>query len=343
MEREKILEVKDLHVSFDTYAGEVQAVRGVTFDLYKAEAIAVVGESGCGKSVTAKSIMKLIPSPPGRLKSGSIVFNGKDITHYKRKQMESIRGSEIGMIFQDPMTSLSPTMLVGKQIAEGLMQHQKLSKKQAKEKAVEMLRLVGIPNPESRVNQYPHEFSGGMRQRAMIAIALACNPKLLIADEPTTALDVTIQAQILDLMKELKQKMDTSIILITHDLGVAANIAERIIVMYAGKVVESGTIGEIFYNPQHPYTWGLLKSVPRLDLGHKEELIPIIGTPPDLFSPPKGCGFAARCKYSMKICYQMQPETTECVEGHKVSCWLQHPDSPAVTRPEGIGRESRNE
>ena len=343
MDREKILEVLDLHVSFDTYAGEIQAVRGVTFDLHKAEVIAIVGESGCGKSVTAKSIMKLIPSPPGRLKQGSIIFNGKDITSYKRRQMEAIRGSEIGMIFQDPMTSLSPTMLVGKQISEGLMQHQKLSKKQAKEKSVEMLKLVGIPNPESRVNQYPHEFSGGMRQRAMIAIALACNPKLLIADEPTTALDVTIQAQILDLMKELTQKIDTSIILITHDLGVAANIAERIIVMYAGKVVESGAIDDIFYNPQHPYTWGLLKSVPRLDSGHKEELIPIIGTPPDLFSPPKGCAFAARCKYSMKVCYMLQPEMNEISEGHNAACWLQHPDSPVVVRPGGIGRDCSNE
>lgn len=336
MDREKILEVKDLHVSFDTYAGEVQAVRGVTFDLCKAEAIAIVGESGCGKSVTAKSIMKLIPMPPGRFKKGNIIFNGKDITSYTRKQMESIRGSEIGMIFQDPMTSLSPTMLVGKQIAEGLMQHQKIKKKEAKEKSIEMLRLVGIPNPESRINQYPHEFSGGMRQRAMIAIALACNPKLLIADEPTTALDVTIQAQILDLMKELKRKIDTSIILITHDLGVAANIAERVIVMYAGKVVESGYISDIFYRPQHPYTWGLLKSVPRLDAGNKEELIPIIGTPPDLFSPPKGCAFAARCKYSMRICYEMQPEMTQCGEGHNAACWLQHPYAPKGLRPEGL-------
>lgn len=343
MDREKVLEVKELHVSFDTYAGEVQAVRGVTFDLYKAEAIAVVGESGCGKSVTVKSILKLIPSPPGRLKKGSIIFNGKDITNYKRKQMEAIRGSEIGMIFQDPMTSLSPTMLVGKQISEVLIQHQKLSKKQAKEKSVEMLSLVGIPNPESRVNQYPHEFSGGMRQRAMIAIALACNPMLLIADEPTTALDVTIQAQILDLMKELKRKIDTSIILITHDLGVAANIAERIIVMYAGKVVESGSIDDIFYNPRHPYTWGLLKSVPRLDSEQKEELIPIIGTPPDLFSPPKGCAFAARCIYSMKVCYMMQPEMTECKTGHTAACWLQHPDSLKVARPVGIGRNCSNE
>lgn len=343
MDRNKILEVKDLHVSFDTYAGEVQAVRGVTFDLYKAEAIAIVGESGCGKSVTAKSIMKLIPMPPGRFKQGNIIFNGNDITKYTRKQMEAIRGSEIGMIFQDPMTSLSPTMVVGKQISEGLMQHQKLSGKQAMEKSIEMLKLVGIPNPESRVSQYPHEFSGGMRQRAMIAIALACNPKLLIADEPTTALDVTIQAQILDLMKELKNKIDTSIILITHDLGVVADMAERVIVMYAGKVVESGYIDDIFYDPQHPYTWGLLKSVPRLDSGNKEELIPITGTPPDLFSPPKGCGFAARCKYSMKVCYMMQPEMAECGRGHSAACWLLHPDSPKVTRPEGIGRDCCNE
>ncbi len=338
MDKNKILEVKDLHVSFDTYAGEVQALRGVTFDLNKGSVIAIVGESGCGKSVTAKSIMKLIPMPPGRFKKGNIIFNGKDITNYTRRQMEAIRGSEIGMIFQDPMTSLSPTMLVGMQIAEGVMQHQRISKKQALQKSVEMLKLVGIPNPESRISQYPHEFSGGMRQRAMIAIALACNPKLLIADEPTTALDVTIQAQILDLMKELKKKIDTSIILITHDLGVVADIAERVIVMYAGKVVESGYIDEIFYNPKHPYTWGLLKSVPRLDSGNKENLIPITGTPPDLFSPPKGCGFAARCKYAMKVCYMMQPETIEIQKGHNAACWLQHPDSPKVARPEGIGR-----
>lgn len=342
MERNKILEVKDLHISFDTYAGEVQAVRGVSFDLYKAEAIAIVGESGCGKSVTVKSIMKLIPTPPGRLKKGKIIFNGKDITNYTRKQMEAIRGSEIGMIFQDPMTSLSPTMTVGKQIEEGLIQHRKLTKRQAAGKSVELLKLVGIPNPERRFNQYPHEFSGGMRQRAMIAIALACNPKLLIADEPTTALDVTIQAQILDLMKEFKKKTDTSIIMITHDLGVVADMAERVIVMYAGKVVESGRIDDIFYYPQHPYTWGLLKSVPRLDSDNKEELIPITGTPPDLFSPPEGCGFAARCRYSMKICYMMQPETTESEKEHKVACWLQHPDSLKVKMPEGIGRRFCN-
>lgn len=337
MERERILEVKDLYFSFDTYAGEVQAVRGVSFHLNKAEAIAIVGESGCGKSVTSQAIMKLIPSPPGRLKSGSIIFNGQDTTKFSDKQMEAVRGSEMGMIFQDPMTSLNPTMPIGKQIAEGLIKHQHLTKQQAHEKAIEMLKLVGIPNPEKRVNQYPHEFSGGMRQRAMIAIALACKPKLLIADEPTTALDVTIQAQILDLMKELKNKLDTSIILITHDLGVVADMAERIIVMYAGKVVETGAVDDIFYNPRHPYTWGLLKSVPRLDAENKEDLIPIIGTPPDLFAPPVGCAFAARCAYSMEVCYETQPDHMECGKGHSAACWLLHPDAPKVERPVGIG------
>lgn len=338
MGQERILEVNDLHVSFDTYSGEVHAVRGVSFYLDKAEVIAIVGESGCGKSVTAKSIMKLIPMPPGKIKKGSIVFGGKDITNYTKKQMESIRGSEIGMIFQDPMTSLSPTMLVGNQIAEGLIQHQRLTKKQAHVRAVEMLKMVGIPNPDKRANQYPHEFSGGMRQRVMIAIALACNPKVLIADEPTTALDVTIQAQILDLMKDLKKQIDTSIILITHDLGVVAGMAERLMVMYAGKIVESGYLEDLFDNPKHPYTWGLLKSIPRLDSVNKEALIPINGTPPDLFAPPKGCAFAARCKYSMKICYLLQPDMSECGQGHQAACWLLHQYSPEVMRPDGIGR-----
>jgi oligopeptide transport system ATP-binding protein len=334
---EKLLEVKELCVSFDTYAGEVQAVRGVSFDLGVAETLAIVGESGCGKSVTAQSIMKLIPMPPGRIKSGSVIFNGKEVTTLGEKQMEAVRGSEMGMIFQDPMTSLNPTMKIGPQIAEGLMKHQKLSKKAALQKAVEMIKLVGIPNPEKRVNQYPHEFSGGMRQRAMIAIALACRPRLLIADEPTTALDVTIQAQILDLMRELKEKLDTSIILITHDLGVVADMAERIVVMYAGKVVEQGSVDEIFYDPKHPYTWGLLKSVPRLDAENKEHLLPITGTPPDLFAPPVGCAFAARCEYSMKICYEVQPETVEVENGHQCACWLMHPDAPKVNKPTGMG------
>lgn len=265
----KILEVKNLEVSFDTYAGEVQAVRNISFDLYEGETLAIVGESGSGKSVTAKSLMRLNPEPPTRYKSGEILFNGENILNKKEKEIQKIRGSQIGMIFQDPMTSLNPTMTVGKQIMEGLMRHQKIQGAQAKETALKMLQMVQIPNPEKRFNEYPHQFSGGMRQRAMIAIALVCRPQILIADEPTTALDVTIQAQILDLMKDLQDKINTSIILITHDLGVVAHSAQRIIVMYGGKVVESGLTEDIFYKPRHPYTWGLLKSVPRLDLKRK--------------------------------------------------------------------------
>jgi len=237
------------------------------------------------------------------------------------------------MIFQDPMTSLNPTMKVGKQIMEGLMKHQKMSKSEAKERAIEMLKLVGMPTPEKRVEQYPHEFSGGMRQRAMIAIALACNPKLLIADEPTTALDVTIQAQIMDLMKDLQRKLDTSIILITHDLGVVADVADRVVVMYAGVIIESGTLDEIFYEAQHPYTWGLLKSVPRLDTKEDQRLLPIDGTPPDLFAPPKGCPFAARCDYAMPVCKDNYPEKTQLSDTHHVHCWLQHEMAPKVENP----------
>ncbi|HZG77591.1 MAG TPA: ABC transporter ATP-binding protein, partial [Paenibacillus sp.] len=284
-----ILEVKDLRVSFNVRGGEVQAVRGVDFDVKKGEAVAIVGESGCGKSVTAQTIMRLIPSPPSVIKSGSIKFKGEDLIKKSEKEMEAIRGKDIGMIFQDPMTSLNPTLTIGRQITEGLIKHQKMTKQAAKERAIEILKLVGIPNPEARFAQYPHEFSGGMRQRAMIAIALACNPSLLIADEPTTALDVTIQAQILTLMKDLQSRLGTSIILITHDLGVVADMCDRVIVMYAGKVVETGTKWEVFKNPKHPYTKGLLRSVPRLDQKKDEELIPIIGTPPDLIKPPAGC------------------------------------------------------
>lgn len=336
--RDIILEVKDLEVSFDTYAGEVQAVRGVNFVLHKGEALAIVGESGSGKSVTAQTVMRLIPTPPGRIKKGRILFEGKtDIVKLTDKEMEDIRGSEMGMIFQDPMTSLNPTMTIGRQISEGLIKHQGLRKEQAKERAIEMLRLVGIPNPESRIQQYPHQFSGGMRQRVMIAVALSCNPKLLIADEPTTALDVTIQAQILDLMKDLQNKIDTSIILITHDLGVVADIAQRVVVMYAGKVVEQGTVHDIFYNPKHPYSWGLLRSVPRLDDDSDTALVPIEGTPPDLFAPPKGCGFAARCPYAMQVCLEHDPEHTEVTADHSVACWLTHPEAPEVKRPVEVG------
>ncbi|GIN41973.1 ABC transporter ATP-binding protein [Heyndrickxia oleronia] len=320
-----LLEVKDLHVSFGTYAGEVQAVRGVSFEVKHGEAVGIVGESGCGKSVTAKSIMKLLSTPPANYKSGSIIFNGSDMIPKSEKEMQKIRGNEISMIFQDPMTSLNPTSKIGNQIMEAVLQHNKIPRKEAREVARKMLELVGIPQPEKRLDQYPHEFSGGMRQRAMIAMALACRPKLLIADEPTTALDVTIQAQILELMKDLQQKTETSIILITHDLGVVAEMCDRVIVMYAGKVVETGTVEEIFEKPQHPYTKGLLKSVPRLDMDKKEPLAPIIGTPPDLLDPPKGCSFYARCEMAMRICKDYSPELEEVDKGQTAACWLHHP------------------
>lgn len=327
---QKILEVKDLRISFFTYAGEVQAVRGVNFEVFKGEAIAIVGESGCGKSVTAQTIMRLLPSPPAKIKGGQILFDGQDIVKKSEKEMQRIRGNDIGMIFQDPMTSLNPTAKIGNQIAEGLIKHQGLSRSQAHKRAIEMLELVAMTEPHKRVNQYPHELSGGMRQRAMIAVALACQPKLLIADEPTTALDVTIQAQILSLMKDLQKKLGTSIILITHDLGVVAEMCSRIVVMYAGEVVETGSLDQIFYNPQHPYTKGLLNAVPRLDTSKEEPLQPIIGTPPDLFRPPVGCPFYARCKYAMGICKNLDPKLDKIEDGHYSACWLQHPMAKPV-------------
>ncbi|KEF38344.1 oligopeptide/dipeptide ABC transporter, ATP-binding protein [Schinkia azotoformans MEV2011] len=327
-----ILEVKDLHISFDTYAGEVKAVRGVDFHLRKGETLAIVGESGSGKSVTSKSIMRLIPDPPGRIVKGEVLFEGKDLVKLREKEMQTIRGSEISMIFQDPMTSLNPTMTVGKQIVEGLVKHQRLGKIEAKQRALELLKLVGIPNPEIRVNQYPHQFSGGMRQRVVIAVALACNPKVLIADEPTTALDVTIQAQILDLMKDLQKQMDTAIIIITHDLGVVANIAQRVAVMYAGNIIETGTVDEIFYQPKHPYTWGLLASMPKLHT-KKGELVAIAGTPPDLVSPPLGCSFAPRCPYVMEVCVSYMPDYKKSSRTQYAACWLQDERAPKIEPP----------
>src|SRR5699024_5239891 len=280
---DRVLDIKDLYVSFDTYAGEVQAVRGVSYHVNEGEVLAVVGESGCGKSVTAQTIMKLNPMPPARIKSGELTLSGIDIIHTPEEDMQKIRGKEVSMIVQDPMTCMNPTMKVGKQIVEGIVHHQKLSKEEANAKAIEMLKLVQIPNAEERANQYPHQFSGGMRQRAMIAMALSCNPKLLIADEPTTALDVTIQAQIMQLMGRIREEAGTAISLITHDLGVVANLADRVAVMYAGKVVEQGTVQDIFYRPKHPYTSALLRSLPTVETSRDENLVSIPGTPPDLF------------------------------------------------------------
>lgn len=319
---EKLLEVKDLHVSFSTYGGVVKAVRGVSFDLYRGETLAIVGESGCGKSVTANSIMKLIPTPAGKIEKGTIKFKDRELTGLSDKEMRKIRGVDISMIFQDPMTALNPTLTVGTQLTEGLMQHQNVSAKEAQKKAIEMLNLVGIPNPELRLKQYPHQFSGGMRQRIVIAIALICEPDLLIADEPTTALDVTIQAQILDLFSKIQRETNIAIILITHDFGVVAKIADRIAVMYGGKIIESGTKKEVFYEAKHPYTLGLLNSIPRLDR-KGEKLIPIDGTPPDLFAPPKGCPFAARCQHAMVACNQVYPLRHDVSESHYVDCWLE--------------------
>jgi len=329
----KILEVKDLSISFETYGNDVQAVRGVSFDLNEKETLAIVGESGSGKSVTAYSIMRLIPMPPGKYAGGAILFEGEDLTQKSEKQMQNIRGKDISMIFQDPMTSINPTMRIGNQIAEGLIKHQKLSKKEAHLRGIELLKLVGIPNPETRIKQYPHQYSGGMRQRAMIAIALACDPKILIADEPTTALDVTIQAQILELMRDVQEKTGTAIILITHDLGVVANAADRVAVMYGGKIVETGKVDEIFYNPKHPYTWGLLGSMPKLDSKGKE-LQAIPGSPPDLADPPKGCPFVTRCPYAMKVCEAHMPGYTQLSETQKTACWLLDERSPKVVIPD---------
>ena len=318
-----ILDVRDLRVSFNVYGGEVQAVRGVSFQVKEGEAVAIVGESGSGKSVTAQAIMRLIAMPPGKFKSGSVIFEGRDLLTISEKEMQKVRGNKIGMIFQDPMTSLNPTMTIGMQIMESLIKHQRLRKSAAKARAIELLAMVGIPDPETRMKQYPHQMSGGMRQRVMIAIALACNPALLIADEPTTALDVTIQAQVMQFMKELQQKTNTSIILITHDLGVVVDLCDRVIVMYAGQIVETGTKWEIFKNPQHPYTKGLLKSLPRLDQPKDEPLIPIYGTPPDMIQPPQGCGFCSRCESAMRICERQDPDWTAISETQSVRCWLQ--------------------
>lgn len=330
-----LLSMKNLHLSFHTFAGEVKAIRGVNFDLKKGETLAIVGESGSGKSVTTKTIMRLLPKSSSEIKEGEILFEGRDLTKLSESQMRKIRGKDISMIFQDPMTSLNPTMTVGKQIMEPLLKHQNMSRSEARKRVIELLNLVGIPNAEGRFKQYPHQFSGGMRQRVVVAIALACNPKVLIADEPTTALDVTIQAQILELMKDLQKKIDTSIIFITHDLGVVANVADRVAVMYGGQIVEIGTVDEIFYNPQHPYTWGLLSSMPSLD-ADEEELYAIPGTPPDLLNPPKGDAFAPRNPNAMQIDLEQEPPMFQVSDTHFAKTWLLHPDAPKVEPPATI-------
>ena len=334
-----ILSVKDLNIKFNLRGKVLHAIRGIDLDVYHGEVLAIVGESGSGKSVFTKSFMGLLDAN-GSISSGTIDYYGADdgkpirlseLT--KEKDWLKVRGHEIAMIMQDPMTSLNPLKTIGDQIMEAVELHQGLKGKAAKEKTLEYLRDVGITDAEKRFDQYPHEFSGGMRQRVVIAIAVACNPQILICDEPTTALDVTIQAQILELLKEMRVKYNLTIILITHDLGVVANIADRIVVMYAGQIVERGTSIEVFHHPRHPYTNALLEAVPRLDLQNKQQLASIEGTPPDLIAPPKGCPFCTRCKYCMEICCEQQPPVLNFGDGHEASCWLYQLETPAADAP----------
>lgn len=326
----KLLEVKNLKTYFYTEDGVVKAVDGVSFYVNEGETVGLVGESGCGKSQTSLSIMRLI-SHPGKIADGEIYFNGQNLLGLSDNEMRKIRGNDISMIFQEPMSSLNPVFTVGFQISEALMLHHGLSKDEARKKAVEMLRLVGIPEPEKRVDEYPHQMSGGMRQRVMIAMALSCNPKLLIADEPTTALDVTIQAQILDLMRDLRRKFNTSIIMITHDLAVIAEMADRVIVMYTGKIVEEAPVRQLFKNPSHPYTQGLINSIPKLHM-ESERLEAIGGTVPNPLNLPPGCRFANRCKYAKDICRQKEPPVVEIESDHRVACWLHSAADEGVTQ-----------
>lgn len=318
---EYLVDVKNERLSFFTPAGEVKALNDVSIRLKEGEVLGIVGESGSGKSVTAYSLMGLT-AHPGKLLGGELHFNGHQVEKMTEKEIRKFRGNEISIIFQDPMTSLNPVYTIGNQITEVIRLHTDKTKQQARERAKELLELVGINEPDKRLKQYPHELSGGMRQRVMIAIALACEPKLLIADEPTTALDVTIQAQILELMMELKDKLGMAIIMITHDLGVVASMCERIAVMYAGRIIEYGTTDDIFYHPKHEYTKGLIRSIPRLDTKEHERLVPIEGTPVDMLNPPEGCPFAPRCEKCMKICLKKMPPYVEVGENHRSACWL---------------------
>ncbi|UQR64450.1 ABC transporter ATP-binding protein [Bradyrhizobium sp. C-145] len=319
-----LLEIKGLKTHFSTDDGILQAVDGVDISINRGETLCVVGESGCGKTVTAMSILKLIAMPPGRIAAGQIIFEGRDLVPLTSNQLDEIRAKEIGFIFQEPMTSLNPVLTIGEQIAESLRRHEAVTKKQALERTIEMLKLVQIPNAEGRVHNYPHQFSGGMRQRVMIAMALACKPKLIIADEPTTALDVTIQAQILDLLQDMKDRFGMAVMLITHAMGVVAETAQRVVVMYAGKVVEEALVDDLFGDPRHPYTQGLIRSIPRIDLDseHKTRLEAIGGSVPILINPPVGCRFAPRCKFAMKVCTEKEPLLREIAPGHRMACHL---------------------
>ena len=333
--KQKLLEVKNLHVSFFTPAGEVKAVNGISYDVYYDEVMGIVGESGSGKSVEAYSIIGLLQSP-GKVMEGSITLEGEDMLAKTSSEMVDYRGSQVAMIFQNPMTCLNPVYTIGNQLTEALRAHDKsISKEDADKRAMEMLEQVGINNVEKRMKQYPHELSGGMRQRVMIAMGLICHPKLLIADEPTTALDVTIQAQILELMKELQKKNHMGIIFITHNLGVVAEVCDKVSVMYAGKMVEQGPVDEIFYEPGHPYTMGLLRSMPRVDAESYERLIPIEGSPVDMLNPPEGCPFAPRCEHAMKVCLQKMPPYVELGDNHRAACWLRVQDAIEAQKKEG--------
>jgi len=318
-----LLEVKNLKTWFYTPDGIVKAVNGVSYTLNEGEALGLVGESGCGKSVSAMSLMRLIPTPPGRIVEGEVIFDGKDLLKLNDEGIRRVRGNDIAMIFQDPMTSLNPVLTVGRQIGEALELHKGMSRDQARKRTVELLELVGIPAARARVDDYPHQFSGGMRQRVMIAMALSCDPKLLIADEPTTALDVTIQAQILDLIGQLRKDLGMAVIMITHDLGVVAGVADKINVMYSGYIVESAPAEELFAKPRHPYTLGLLRSIPRIDEPRKEKLIPIEGLPPDLIDAPQGCPFVPRCTYKVDRCVEENPSLEPIETGHTIACWVE--------------------
>ena len=335
-----VLDVKGLQTVFFTASGLFRAVNDVSFSVRRGETLAIVGESGCGKSVTALSIMRLVPDPPGRIVGGTIMLEGTDLLDLDEDEMRKIRGNRISMIFQEPMTSLNPVMRIGDQITEAVCLHRKMTSKEAWKKAVDMLRLVRIPEPEQRAREYPHQLSGGMRQRAMIAMALACNPDVLIADEPTTALDVTIQAQIIELIDRLKDDFNSAVILITHDLGVVADVADEIVVMYAGRVVERAPTRQLFYDPQHPYTWGLLGSIPRLDRPKQERLHSIKGTPPSLINAPAGCKFRPRCPHAFEKCTEEPPLENRVEErGHLDRCWLSVEDKRRLREPTLAGTE----